>query len=195
MKENKIRHYQNFLETVLPIQDDFLFQVRQENRNTPDERIGVFVDIQNIYYGARDNFNGKIDFKKLLENVVRGRKLIAAKAYIVNSEVDNRQFVKLLSQLNYEVVSKSLKTRMDGSQKGNLDIEMTIDIMNLKDKLDTVILVSGDGDFVPLVEFLKSKNISVELYSINDSTAMDLRNTVSRFFEIDQSYLFSGKDG
>lgn len=192
MKESKVKVYERFLGDVSILKDDFLFQVRQENRNTPDERVAIFVDIQNIYYGARDNFGGKIDFRKLIENILRGRKLIAAKAYLINSEVDNKGFVKLLNQFKYDVVSKNLKTRSDGSQKGNLDIEITIDVMEFKDAVDTVALVSGDGDFVPLIEYLKSKNISVEIYSIAESTAMDLRNCASRYFELDQSYLYTG---
>jgi len=98
-----------------------------------------------------------------------------------------------LKQLGYNIVSKDLKKRSDGSAKGNLDIEMAMDILNGKDKLDTVVLVSGDGDFVALVELLKTENIFVEVYSfsnIRNVTSSELRNTASKFFEIDESYLF-----
>jgi uncharacterized LabA/DUF88 family protein len=191
MKDSKIKTYQKFLESTEAIKDDFLFQIRQENRSTQDERIGLFVDIQNIYYSSK-SLGGKIDFKKLLENTVRNRHLITAKTYLVNSDVDNSQFVKLLKQLKYDIVSKSLKTRADGSQKANLDIEMTIDIMEAKNGLDTVAIVTGDGDFVPLVEFLKLQSISVEIYGVLTTTAVDLKNAASRFFEIDSSYLYFG---
>lgn len=192
MRDTKAKTYERFLDSVDPIKRDFLFQVRQENRNTPDERVAVFVDVQNIYYAAKDNLNGKIDFKKLLENALQGRRFVTAKAYVVNSEIDNSPFIKILKQFDYEIVSKDLRTRKDGSQKGNLDIEMTIDIMEIKDQVDTVIIASGDGDFVPLVEYLKKQNIQIELYSVPDSTAMDLKNSVSKYFKIDESYLYIG---
>jgi uncharacterized LabA/DUF88 family protein len=193
MKESKIQNYQKLLEAVDSLKDDFLFQVRLENRNTPDERIGIYLDIQNIYYGAKDNFKKKIDFKKLTESIVRGRKLVIANAYLVKADSDNSGFVNFLKQVGYNIVSKDLKKRSDGSAKGNLDIEMTIDIMTDKDSLDTVVLVSGDGDFVALVDYLKVKNIQVEVYSfsnIKNSTSPKLKSIASKFFEIDESYLF-----
>jgi len=193
MKESKIQNYQKLLEAVDSLKDDFLFQVRLENRNTPDERVGIYVDIQNIYYGAKDNFKKKIDFKRLIESIIRGRKLVVANAYLVKADIDNSGFVNFLKQVGYNIVSKDLKKRSDGSAKGNLDIEMTIDIMTDKDCLDTVVLVSGDGDFVALVDYLKAKNIQVEVYSfsnIKNSTSPELKSIASKFFEIDETYLF-----
>ena len=196
MKESKIKAYQKLLESVDILKDDFLFQIRSENRGTADERIGIFVDIQNVYYGAKDNFRGKIDFKKLTENMIRGRKLAICNAYLINSETDNSNFVNFMKQTGYSIISKDLKRRSDGTAKGNLDIEIAMDIMASCDMLDTVVLVSGDGDFVALVEYLKSKNIFVEVFSfsnIKNITSQELRNAASKYFEIDESYLFEKK--
>jgi len=193
MKESKIKNYQKLLEAVECLKEDFLFQMRVENRNTQDERVGIFVDIQNAYYGAMDNFNSKIDFKKLTESIIKGRKLIVTNAYLIRADNDNTNFVNFLKQLGYNIVSKDLKKRSDGTAKGNLDIEMAMDIINSKDKLDTIVLVSGDGDFVALVEYLKSQNIQVEVYSFSSNknvTSQDLKNVASKFFEIDETYLF-----
>jgi uncharacterized LabA/DUF88 family protein len=196
MKESKIKSYQKLLEAVDELKDDFLFQVRVENRNTQDERIGIFIDVQNVYYGALDNFKGKIDFKKLTESIVKGRKLIVSNAYLVKSENDNSNFVSFMEKIGYKIISKDLKRRSDGSAKGNLDIEMAIDIITEKDHLDTVVLVSGDGDFVALVELLKTQNIQVEVYSfsnIKNITSQELKNVASKFFEIDETYVFEEK--
>jgi uncharacterized LabA/DUF88 family protein len=196
MKETKIKSYQKLLEAVDELKDDFLFQVRVENRNTQDERIGIFIDVQNVYYGALDNFKGKIDFKKLTESIVKGRKLIVSNAYLVKSENDNSNFVSFMEKIGYKIISKDLKRRSDGSAKGNLDIEMAIDIITEKDHLDTVVLVSGDGDFVALVELLKTQNIQVEVYSfsnIKNITSQELKNVASKFFEIDETYVFEEK--
>lgn len=193
MKESKILAYQNLLESVNILKDDFLFQIRSENRGTSDERVGIFIDIQNVYYGALDNFKGKIDFRKLTDAMVRGRKQVALNAYLINSDNDNSNFISFMKQIGYKIISKELKKRIDGSAKGNLDIEIAIDIITEKDKLDTVVLVSGDGDFVALVERLKSENVQVEVYSfsnIKNITSQELKNTASKFFEIDESYVF-----
>jgi len=197
-RNSKTRKYQKLLESIDELKDDFLYNIRSENRNTSKERIGIFVDIQNVYYGAKDNFKKKIDFKVLLENCLKGRKLVTANAYVINNlSIDNKNFVSLLQKLGYTIKDKDLKVRTDGSSKGNADIEMAIDIINEKDRMDTVALISGDGDFVPLVEFLKEKNIDVEVYSFSvnkNSTAFDLKESATRFFEIDESYLFRKKD-
>jgi uncharacterized LabA/DUF88 family protein len=193
LKESKIKNYQKLLEAVDALKDDFLFQVRVENRNTQEERVGIFVDIQNVYYGAKDNFKGKIDFKKLTESMIKGRHLVVSNAYLVNSDNDNSNFVSFMKQIGYNIISKDLRKRSDGTAKGNLDIEMVIDIITEKDRLDTVVLVSGDGDFVALAEYLKLQNIQVEVYSFSNKkniTSQDLKNVASKFFEIDESYVF-----
>lgn len=198
MKESKVKNFHKLLEAVDSLKDDFLFQVRVENRNTPDERVGIFVDIQNVYYGAMDNFKRKIDFKKLTESIVKGRKLISSNAYLVKGDNDNSNFVGFLKQVGYNIVSKDLKKRNDGSAKGNLDVEMVIDIITKKDNLDTVVLVSGDGDFVALVERLKSENIQVEVYSFSNKknmTSQELKSASSKFFEIDETFLFEESKG
>jgi len=193
VRRDEAEKYQKLLESIDLLKDDFLFKIRTENKNTSNERVGIYVDIQNVYYGAKDNFNGKVDFKKLMDNILRERKLVTANAYVIDSSVNNKNFVICLKQLGYNLRSKELKVRTDGSSKGNSDIEMAIDILNDKDKIDTIALVTGDGDFVPLVEFLKSKNIRVEVYSFSvhkNSTAFDLKQTATQFYEIDEKYLF-----
>jgi len=192
MKEKRIANYIKLLESVEELKYDFLFQIRSDNRNTSDERVGIFVDIQNVYYGALDNFGGKIDFKKLTENMVRCRKLVVANAYLVKGDNDNSNFTSFMKQIGYNTISKDLKKRSDGSAKGNIDIEMAIDIMTSKNFLDTVVLVSGDGDFVALVEHLKVENIQVEVYSFSNFkniTSQELKSVASKFFEIDGTYL------
>ena len=190
VKKIKVSKYQKLLKSIDFIKEEFLLDIRNENRNTRNERVGVFIDVQNVYYGAKNKFNGKIDFKKLLKNICRDRRIEKANAYLVNSDIDSVNFVKLLNQLGYNVISKDLKVRGDGSAKGNTDIEMTMDILNLKDNLDTVALVSGDGDFVPLVELLKSQSVNVEVYSFDSNTAYDLKNVSSKFFELNEDYIF-----
>ena len=152
-------------------------------------RVGIFVDVQNIFYAAKP-FNARLDFKKLLELSVGKRRLIRAIAYVVQSpDVDQSNFISMLQQKRYEVKRKDLRQRSDGSAKGDWDMGMAIDIMRFVDKLDVVVLVSGDGDFVPLVELVKTLGPRVEVISFTYNTARDLINSADEHIPIEEALL------
>ena len=153
------------------------------------ERVGVFVDVQNIFYAAKQ-FNARLDFEKLLRTSAGNRRLIRAIAYVVQSpEVDQSGFITMLQQKSYEVKRKNLRLRSDGSAKGDWDMGMAIDIIDLAKKLDVVVLVSGDGDFVSLVNLIKTVGPKVEVYSFLHNTARDLIQAADEHFPIDDSLL------
>jgi uncharacterized LabA/DUF88 family protein/chromosome segregation ATPase len=153
------------------------------------ERVGVFVDVQNIFYAAKQ-FNARLDFEKLLRTSTDNRRLIRAIAYVVQSpEVDQSGFITMLQQKSYEVKRKNLRLRSDGSAKGDWDMGMAIDIIDLAKKLDVVVLVSGDGDFVSLVNLIKTIGPKVEVYSFFHNTARDLIQAADEHFPIDDSLL------
>jgi uncharacterized LabA/DUF88 family protein len=152
-------------------------------------RVGIFVDVQNIFYAAKP-FNARLDFEKLLELSVGKRRLIRAIAYVVQSpDVDQSNFISMLQQKSYEVKIKDLRQRSDGSAKGDWDMGMAIDIMRFVDKLDVVVLVSGDGDFVPLVELVKTLGPRVEVISFTYNTARDLINSADEHIPIEEALL------
>ena len=154
-----------------------------------DARVGVFVDVQNVFYAARQ-FNARVDFEKLLEATVGKRRLIKAIAYVVQSpEVDQTSFVSMLQQKSYEVKRKDLRLRSDGSAKGDWDMGMAIDMIGLADKLDVVVIVSGDGDFVSLVHLLKTMGPKVEVFSFIHNTARDLVQAADSYYSIDEGLL------
>jgi uncharacterized LabA/DUF88 family protein len=157
-----------------------------------DQRLGVFVDVQNLFYSAKTIHHSKINYEKLLQMIVKGRKLIRALAYIVQKEEDNSQqaFIEVLNRLGYEVKSKNLRVRPDGTAKGDWDMGIAIDTISLVDKLDAVALVSGDGDFAPLVEMLKARGSRVEVYSFKESTSVDLMNAATSYTAFSESILF-----
>ncbi|MCK4649081.1 NYN domain-containing protein, partial [bacterium] len=110
------------------------------------QKVGVFVDVQNMFYSARHQYRAKLNFTKLLESAVKGRRLIRAIAYIVQTEgIDQKNFIDMLSRTGYEVKSKDLKIRPDGTRKGDWDMGIAIDSISLADRIDAMILVSGDG--------------------------------------------------
>ena len=152
-------------------------------------RVGIFVDVQNIFYAAKP-FNARLDFEKLLELSAGKRRLIRAIAYVVQSpDVDQSNFISMLQQKSYEVKRKDLRQRSDGSAKGDWDMGMAIDIMRFVDKLDVVVLVSGDGDFVPLVDLVKTLGPRVEVISFTYNTARDLINSADEHIPIEEALL------
>jgi len=153
------------------------------------ERTGLFVDVQNVFYGARQQ-NARLDFEALLQTVSRGRKLIRATAYVVESrEIDQSAFISLLQQKGYEVRRKPLKVRADGSFKGDWDMEIALDVLDFAEALDVLILATGDGDFTSLVARVKSLGVEVEVYSFPRNTAKELREMATRFIPIDRRLL------
>lgn len=154
------------------------------------QRIGVFVDIQNLFYSARALHQGKMNFKKLLESIVGGRELTRAIAYIVQKhDIDQSAFIDALKRLGYEIRSKELRIRLDGTAKGDWDMGIAIDALAMAPKLDVVILVSGDGDFVPLVEMLKAQGCKVEVVSFEKSTSAELIKAATEYIAIEKSWL------
>ena len=152
-------------------------------------RVGVFVDVQNMFYSARQ-LGGRLDFEKLLEVTVAGRRLVRAIAYVVTTpEVDQSKFVTMLRQKGYEVKIKELRKRIDGSAKGDWDMGMAIDIVRLSESLDVVVLVSGDGDFVDLVNLIKTKGPRVEVFSFDQNTSRDLIEAADAYYPIGENML------
>lgn len=160
---------------------------RQSSRKRGDpERVGVFIDVQNMYYAARQ-LKGKLDFDALLAASVLDRRLIQATAYVVESkEIDQSGFIAMLQQRGIEVRRKTLKVRSDGSMKGDWDMEMALDILDMTPKLDVVVLVSGDGDFTSLVKRVKSMGPRVEVVAFPRNTAKALSEAADRFHPLDR---------
>ncbi|HDS30193.1 MAG TPA: NYN domain-containing protein [Firmicutes bacterium] len=156
-----------------------------------EQRCAILVDVQNMFYSAKHQFGGKINFDHLLEATSRRRKIVRAIAYAVKTpEIDQEKFVKLLYELGFEVKMKDLKVRADGTAKGDWDMGIAIDAISLVDRVDCMVLVSGDGDYVPLVEHLKARGCRVEVYSFKVNTATELINAATEFFPMDDSFVF-----
>ena len=155
-----------------------------------DQRVGIFVDVQNLFYTAKYKYNRKIDYRKLIESISRERRVVRAMAYIVQApEIDQSQFKHILEDLGFELRIKELRVRADGTAKGDWDMGIAIDTISLKDKLDVVALVSGDGDFTALVYMLRSSGLRVEVYSFPSNTAEDLIDSATYYYPMDESFL------
>jgi uncharacterized LabA/DUF88 family protein len=154
--------------------------------NAPlDQRVGIFIDVQNMFYAAKHLYNSKLNFGKLMDYVARERPLVRAITYIVQTpEIDQSNFLAMLRSNGYEIRSKDLKLRPDGSAKGDWDMGLALDALAMSERLDVVAIVSGDGDFVDLVNFLKARGVRVEVYSFAYSTAEELRGAATEYFQM-----------
>ncbi|MBS3110016.1 NYN domain-containing protein [Candidatus Woesearchaeota archaeon] len=152
-----------------------------------EQRVGVFVDVQNLYYSARHLYNAKVNFKEILKTAVAGRRLVRAFAYVIKADVkDESNFFELLKKFGYEVRAKDLQTFVGGAKKGDWDIGIAMDTIELATKLDVVVLVSGDGDFVPLVRHLqRAMGCRVEVIAFGKSSSAKLIEEADKYTDLD----------
>lgn len=150
-----------------------------------EQRVGVLIDVQNMYHSAKNLFKAKVDFSKVLKKAVADRKLVRAIAYVVSTEGGEEEtFFKALTRLGIETKIKELKVYYGGLKKGDWDVGMTIDAVRLANGLDAIILVTGDGDFVPLVEYLKNQGRQVEVIAFGKSTSAELKEVADDFIDL-----------
>ena len=154
-------------------------------------RIGIFVDVQNIYYTTRQVYGRQFNYRKLWETVNSEGEIVLAKAYAIQSE-DTKQlkFQSALKHIGFNVCLKPYIQRRDGSAKGDWDVGITIDVMDTVGGLDTLILLSGDGDFDLLLDRVKKKSkVTVEVYGVKELTSNSLIQSASFFHPIKDSLL------
>lgn len=121
-----------------------------------DQRVAILVDIQNLYYSGKNLYNSRVNYKNLLKQVLQNRVLVRAIAYVINAdESKENEFFHALHDAGFEVKEKPLQTFYGGAKKGDWDIGIGMDAIRLGNKVDSIILISGDGDFKPVVNYLQ----------------------------------------
>ncbi len=149
------------------------------------QRVGVFVDVQNMYYSARALFEQKVDFGEILKEAVGQRQLVRAFAYAIQAENDEEgSFFEALEGRGYEVKKKQLLNFYGGNSKGDWDIGIAMDIVRMLPKLDVVVLASGDGDFADLLRYVKSRGVRAEVIAFGSSTSSALREEAETLFDL-----------
>jgi uncharacterized protein (TIGR00288 family) len=153
-----------------------------------EQRVGIFIDTQNLYHSAKNLYKGRVNFGQVVKDALMGRTLIRAIAYVISTETgEERAFFEALGKLGIETKVKSLQVFAGGAKKGDWDVGLAVDAIKLAPKLDTVVIVSGDGDFVPLVEFLKMEGCQVEAVSFGKSTSARLKEEADDFIDLDSN--------
>jgi len=152
-----------------------------------EQRVAVFVDVQNMYYTARHLYQSKVNFGAILKEAVGDRKLIRAIAYAVKAQMpEEDSFFDALQKSGYEVKTKDLQIFGDGTKKADWDVGLAMDIIKMAPNIDSVILVSGDGDYIPLVEYLQNHGKLVEVVSFGRSSSQSLVSRVDDFVDLDK---------
>lgn len=177
-----IRYTPNVLFFRFRFQIQILFMIKR-----PDQRVAVFIDTQNMYHSAKHLYGARLHFGKLVEKLIAGRTLVRAFAYVAKSKAgDEKAFLEALESAGIELRIKDVIEFSSGERKADWDVGMAIDAVKFSDRVDTIILITGDGDFVPLVEYLQSKGIMVEAAAFTESTSHLLKDAVDEFFDISE---------
>ena len=150
-----------------------------------NQRVAVFIDAQNLYHSARSLFGGRVNFKNLLATAVGGRQLIRAFGYVISTKTgEEKPFFEALIKLGIETREKELQEFFGGAKKADWDVGLAVDAIRTAEIVDTIVIVSGDGDFIPLVEYLKNQGRRVEIIAFGRSSSGKLKEAVDEFVDL-----------
>ncbi len=153
----------------------------------PEQRVGVFIDTQNLYHSAKNIYHARVNFGNVLKDAVADRRLIRARAYMVTTESgEETAFLEALTKMGIEPKTKDLQIFYGGAKKADWDVGLAVDAITASEKLDTIILFTGDGDFIPLVQYLKEHGCQVEVVSFGRSTSGRLKEVTDHFLDLDE---------
>lgn len=153
-----------------------------------NHRVGVLVDVANMYHSAKNLYKSRVNFRELLKLVTANRELVRAVAYVIKSDTkEEKAFFEALEKSGYELKSKDLQIFPGGMKKGDWDVAIAIDAITLSKQVDVVVIVSGDGDYEPLVEYLKFGGTVVEIAAFGRSASGRLVEAANNFIDLEES--------
>ena len=153
-----------------------------------EQRIVILIDVQNMYHSAKNLYRAKVNFAEILKLAVSNRNLIRAFAYVVRTKTgEEKPFFEALIKLGIETRIRDLQEFYGGMKKADWDVGITIDAVKSANKADVIVLVSGDGDFVQLVEYLKNQGIRVEVIAFGKSASSRLREIADEFVDLGEA--------
>lgn len=160
------------------------------------QRVGLFVDVQNLYYSAKALYKSRVNFEEIMREGVDNRNLIRAHAYAVKADSsEENQFFDALKRIGFDLRLKDLQVFYGGQKKGDWDVGISMDIMRLASKLDVIVLASGDGDFTELLVHARSLGCRVEVMAFRKSASSQLLEVADRFVDLgeDDQFIMSSK--
>ncbi len=162
------------------------------------QRVGVLIDVQNMYYSAKNLFGAKVNFINVVKGAIRDRDLIRAIAYVVETPQQHEvRFLDALRLQGIELKERDLQVFSSGVKKADWDVGITVDAIRMSDKVDVIVLVSGDGDYIPLVEYLQHKGCKVEVMAFRNTSSSRLVEAADLFIDLaeDGQYLIQQNSG
>src|SRR3989344_4360656 len=151
-----------------------------------EQRVAVFIDVQNLYYSARNLYRAKVNFGEIVKMAVGERKLVRAFGYVVRTKTgEEKPFFEALIKLGIETRVRDLQEFYGGLKKADWDVGIVIDAVKTAARVDAIVLASGDGDFIPLVEYLKNQGKLVEVMAFGRSTSSKLREVADEFINLE----------
>lgn len=150
------------------------------------QRVAILIDVQNLYHSARNLYNARVNFKELLKSAVAGRSLVRALAYVIRTESgEEKTFLDALTKIGIETRIKDLQIFPGGMKKADWDVGMAMDAVKLGNRIDAIVLMSGDGDFIPLIDYLHEVNgIQVEVAAFGRSSSQKLKEVADDFTDL-----------
>jgi len=154
-----------------------------------EQRVGVLIDVQNMYHSAKNLYEARVNFREVLKTALAGRKLVRAIGYVVTTESgEEKAFLEALGKSGIELRTKELKVFPGGMKKADWDIGMAVDAIKLSRLCDAIVLVTGDGDFVPLIKYLKGGwGGQTEVIAFGKSASGELKEAADDFVNLDKN--------
>jgi len=150
-----------------------------------EQRVSVFIDAQNLYHSARNLYHARVNFREILKLAVSQRRLVRAFGYVIRTKSgEEKPFFEALTKLGIETRIKDLQEFYGGLKKADWDVGMVIDAIRIAPSVDVVVLLSGDGDFIPLVEYLKNQGKRVEVIAFGRSASAKLKEAADEFLDL-----------
>jgi len=152
------------------------------------QRVGVLIDVQNMYHSAKNLYKARVNFQEILKLAVSGRSLIRVFAYVVSTKTgEEKPFFDALTKLGIETRVRELQEFYGGQKKADWDVGIVIDAIRIAPSIDVLVLASGDGDFISLVEYLKNQGKRVEIIAFGKSSSSRLREVCDEFIDLEKS--------
>ena len=152
------------------------------------QRVGVLIDVQNMYHSAKNLYSARVNFQEILKLAVSGRSLIRVFAYVVSTKTgEEKPFFDALTKLGIETRVKELQEFYGGQKKADWDVGIVIDAIRIAPSIDVLVLASGDGDFISLVEYLKNQGKRVEIIAFGKSSSSRLIEVCDEFIDLEKS--------
>jgi uncharacterized protein (TIGR00288 family) len=161
---------------------------KEESKKPLAQRVAIFIDTANLYHSAKNLYSSKVNFKEVLKKAIDKRSFVRALAYVIRTKTgEEKSFVEALKKMGIEIREKELQEYTGGFKKGDWDVGITVDAIRISPSVDVIVLVSGDGDFLQLVEYLKNQGKKVEVIAFGRTTSTKLKEAADEFIDLEEN--------